>query len=64
MLQPGVVVFETVYAPRETPLVQQARDQGVTVITGNEMFLAQAARQFHAWTGAEPPLNEWKRLLG
>ncbi|MCH2132567.1 MAG: type I 3-dehydroquinate dehydratase [Phycisphaerales bacterium] len=63
-IQPGVVVFETVYAPRETPLVQLATARGARVITGDEMFLAQAVGQFRAWTGQDPPLASWRALLG
>lgn len=59
----GVVVFETVYAPRETPLVQEAVRQGATVITGDRMFLAQAANQFRIWTGQQAPVDDWRKLL-
>ena len=57
------IVFDAVYSPLETPFVRQASQRGSTVITGDAMFLAQAARQFRTWTGAEPPMDTWTTLL-
>ncbi|MBG79729.1 MAG: hypothetical protein CMJ39_03335 [Phycisphaerae bacterium] len=63
-LAEGVILFETVYAPRETPLVQEAIQRGAVVITGDRMFLAQAAQQFKRWTGHDAPMEQWQNLLG
>jgi len=52
---PGEVVFDMVYNPMETLLVQRAREQGKTVIHGLEMFVEQAVRQFELWTGETAP---------
>jgi shikimate dehydrogenase/3-dehydroquinate dehydratase type I len=53
---PADVVFDMVYNPPMTTLLQAAKCQGKTVISGTTMFLAQAARQFEIWTGnAAPP---------
>jgi 3-dehydroquinate dehydratase/shikimate dehydrogenase len=43
-----------VYNPLETRLLREARP-GSTVISGVEMFVAQAARQFELWTEHEAP---------
>jgi 3-dehydroquinate dehydratase/shikimate dehydrogenase len=48
------VIFETVYNPLETPLVAAARETGRTVITGERMFVRQAAAQSRMWTGDAP----------
>ncbi len=48
-------VFDLVYNPSETRLLQLARARGSRTISGLEMFLSQAARQFEYWTGAEAP---------
>ena len=48
-------VFDLVYNPRETRLLQIARSRGCRTISGLEMFLAQAARQFEFWTGEKAP---------
>ena len=48
---PADVVFDMVYNPLETVLMQRAREQGKTVMPGLEMFIEQAVRQFEIWTG-------------
>jgi len=53
-LDENVLVFETVYTPVETPLVRAAREKGCRLITGEQMFLAQAAQQQLLWTGTKP----------
>jgi 3-dehydroquinate dehydratase/shikimate dehydrogenase len=52
---PAEVVFDMVYNPIETVLVQRAREQGKTVVPGIEMFIEQAVRQFELWTGDSAP---------
>jgi len=49
------LVFDMVYNPLETTLLRHATSQGSTVISGLEMFLEQAGRQFEIWTGAAAP---------
>ena len=58
---PASVVFDMVYNPGETLLLKRARDQGKTVISGLEMFVEQAARQFEIWTGCEAPAGVMER---
>ena len=52
------VVFDMVYDPVETHLLQVARAKGIAVIPGIEMFVQQAARQFEIWTGKPAPAAE------
>jgi 3-dehydroquinate dehydratase/shikimate dehydrogenase len=52
---PAAMVFDMVYNPLETVLVQRARAQGAAVVPGIHMFLEQAARQFEIWTGENAP---------
>jgi shikimate dehydrogenase len=56
-------VFDLVYNPIETPLLRLARQKGIAVITGVEMFVQQGARQFEIWTGkpAKPPRKQKHR---
>jgi 3-dehydroquinate dehydratase / shikimate dehydrogenase len=49
-------VFDMVYNPLETRLLQAARSRAIA-ISGLEMFLGQAARQFELWTGQQAPLQ-------
>jgi 3-dehydroquinate dehydratase/shikimate dehydrogenase len=52
---PGDVVLDMVYNPLETVLLKRAREQKKEIITGLEMFLEQAVRQFEIWTGEAAP---------
>ncbi len=49
------VAFDTIYEPRETRFLREARAAGWIAVPGVEMFLAQAARQFELWHGRPPP---------
>ena len=57
------IVFEMVYRPVETPLVRRARQMGIAVIDGLEMFVHQGARQFTLWTGQQPPVAAMRAAL-
>jgi 3-dehydroquinate dehydratase/shikimate dehydrogenase len=57
------VVFDMVYDPVETRLLQIARSKGITVIPGVEMFVNQAARQFEIWTGKPAPTPDMLRAV-
>lgn len=57
ILKPGMVIFDTIYNPLETKLLQEARRQGCTVVGGLPMFVRQAAAQFKLWTGQTPSLE-------
>jgi 3-dehydroquinate dehydratase/shikimate dehydrogenase len=46
----STVVFDTVYAPPETPLLAAARRAGALVITGRDMFERQARLQTEIWS--------------
>lgn len=62
-LKPGLTVFDTVYTPETTLLVKEARARGCTVVTGVDMFVRQAAKQFAFFTGIEPPLEPLAKFL-
>ncbi|HZL35922.1 MAG TPA: type I 3-dehydroquinate dehydratase [Tepidisphaeraceae bacterium] len=49
------LVFDTVYNPMKTKLLEQARAAGAMTIGGVEMFVRQAGAQFEAWTGKPAP---------
>ncbi len=57
------VLFEMVYRPVETPLVCMARELGIEVVTGLEMFAHQGARQWELWTGEEAPWTAMHNAL-
>ncbi len=57
------LVFDMVYSPLETPLLQLAKARGLVVISGLEMFVQQGARQFEIWTGKPAPESEMNRVV-
>jgi 3-dehydroquinate dehydratase/shikimate dehydrogenase len=57
------VVFDMVYDPVETRLIQVARAKGISVIPGVEMFVHQAARQFEIWSGKPAPADDMLRVV-
>lgn len=57
------LVFDTIYNPLETRLIQYAKSQGAKTISGLEMFVRQAAAQFQAWTGQPAPINIMRQVV-
>jgi 3-dehydroquinate dehydratase/shikimate dehydrogenase len=57
------LVFDMVYNPLETPLLKLAKERGLPVISGMEMFVQQGARQFEIWTGKPAPEAEMARVV-
>ncbi len=51
----GRLVYDLVYDPDPTELMQRAGGEGVETIGGLAMLVAQAERQFAIWTGQRPP---------
>ncbi|OVA15092.1 Dehydroquinase class I [Macleaya cordata] len=49
------LVFDAVYTPRKTRLLQEAEAAGAVVVSGVEMFIRQAIGQFNLFTGGEAP---------
>jgi shikimate 5-dehydrogenase len=62
-LTPETVVFDTVYNPPKTKLLQQAEAAGAKTIGGIEMFVRQAAAQFEAWTNLPAPTPVMRRVV-
>jgi 3-dehydroquinate dehydratase/shikimate dehydrogenase len=56
-------VFDTVYNPIETRLLKLAQSKGLGTISGAEMFVHQAARQFEIWTGKPAPIDGIRQVL-
>jgi shikimate dehydrogenase len=63
LLHNKLVVFDTVYNPKETRLLSEARERGCTIVYGYKMFLYQAALQFELFTGRQPPLDAMESAL-
>jgi shikimate dehydrogenase len=63
LLHPALVVFDVVYNPRRTRLLQDAAAVGCETVEGIEMFLGQAVVQFELWTGQEAPRDVMRQVL-
>ncbi|MCS6884427.1 MAG: shikimate dehydrogenase [Acidobacteriota bacterium] len=51
------VVYDLVYNPVMTKLLQVAQAAGKDIVTGLEMLVLQAGEQYRLWTSLEPPLD-------
>ena len=49
------MVFDTIYRPRVTKLMQLAALRGIETVSGVEMFVAQGTAQWEIWTGQRAP---------
>ncbi|KAL5561576.1 hypothetical protein UlMin_031323 [Ulmus minor] len=57
------LVFDAVYTPRNTRLLQEAAEVGATVVSGVEMFIRQALHQFRLFTGGPAPEDFMRKLV-
>jgi len=63
-IQPNHIVFDTIYIPEWTRLLQDAKTAGATTLSGVEMFIRQAAEQSVLFTGGlAPPVEAMGREL-
>ncbi len=57
----GGMVYDLVYNPAETRLLQDARRAGCRTVGGLDMLVAQAQEQFRWWTGERPEPGVMRR---
>ncbi|KAK3003243.1 hypothetical protein RJ639_018185 [Escallonia herrerae] len=57
------LVFDAVYTPRNTRLLQEAAEVGATVVSGVEMFVRQALGQFKLFTGGLAPEDFMRKVV-
>lgn len=56
-------VFDIVYKPINTDLIENAKRAGAKIIFGYEMLLSQGYRAFEIWTGMKAPREIMKQAL-
>ncbi len=56
-------VYDMIYRPAETALLEAARKAGCRTANGLGMLLYQGARAFEIWTGKAAPLDVMRRAL-
>jgi len=57
------VVFDTIYNPLTTRLLADAARAGCRTVSGLEMFVNQAVRQFEIWTRRPAPRETMRRVV-
>lgn len=63
-LEPRHVVYDIVYQPRETVLLQEAKRRGCQTIEGIGMLVHQGAASFRTWFGHDPDTEVMFSALG
>ena len=62
-MAPGTVLFDAVYDPWPTPLAAAAAAAGCHIVSGLDLLLAQAVRQFELFTGVDAPVAAMRSAL-
>jgi len=57
------IIFDLVYNPPKTKLLQLAEKKGAIALDGLKMLVHQAAKAFEIWTGEQVPVEELQRSL-
>lgn len=57
------LLFDTIYRPERTKLMQLAARRGIETVSGVEMFIAQATAQWEIWTGERAPVEPMRRAV-
>jgi len=57
------LVFDTIYRPRQTRLLQLAARRGIETVSGVEMFVAQGTAQWEIWTGERAPVEAMRKAV-
>ena len=59
-LTPDTLVYDIVYNPVKTVLIQEAQKRGLRTVGGLDMLIYQAARALEIWTGKFPDVKIMK----
>jgi len=63
LLAPHVMVYDTIYSDKRTPLVAAAIEAGARGANGLSMLLHQGALAFEVWFQREPPLDVMRKAI-
>ncbi len=63
LLHSSHIVADIVYNPRETKLLQLAKNKGCTTVPGLGMLIYQGVAAFRLWTGVEPPVEKMQEKV-
>jgi shikimate dehydrogenase len=62
-IKEGSVVYDIVYRPVTTSLIENAKYAEANVVYGYEMLVEQGAKAFEIWTGIQAPRDVMKKSL-
>lgn len=63
ILRKGLIVTDTIYNPKETKLLREAKSVGCTAIDRVGMLVYQGAAAFKLFTGADMPVDKVRSLF-
>src|SRR5256885_16498196 len=63
LIAPHILVYDTVYAEKRTPLVSAAIEAGARAANGLSMLLHQGALAFEIWFQREAPLEAMRKAI-
>jgi shikimate dehydrogenase len=63
LLRADMTVYDVVYNPMRTRLLQAAEKKGARAVSGMKMFVYQGAISFTTWTGIEPPTDNMEAVV-
>ena len=63
LMDQNAVVTDIVYVPLMTPILKQAREQGMATVDGLGMLLHQAVPGFEKWFGHRPKVDDTLRQI-
>lgn len=58
LLHKGLIVYDIVYNPEKTKLLEEAEELGCKTISGLWMLVYQGAEAFEIWTGKKAPVDK------
>ena len=63
LLNEQTTVYDIVYKPVKTDLINKAKEKNCKIIFGYEMLLGQAIRSFEIWLDKKAPYEIMKRSI-
>ena len=63
LMDEQTTVYDIVYKPLKTDLVNTAKEKNCKIIYGYEMLLGQAIRSFEIWLDQKAPYDAMKRSI-
>jgi len=63
LMDEQTTVYDIIYKPLKTDLINTAKEKGCKIIYGYEMLLGQAIRSFEIWLDKKAPYDAMKRSI-